>query len=138
MEFLFLSEDNISRSIDILAKKEYNYEYEDGRIVRATEADIELSGEIVTSKVRRLYFEMVELKNIIIALLYILLSFVFLFIAKRRSRLVKVFIGALFILICLGSTIIFDFSQGIDQILTICSTVLFLHLLEPGSTNKNR
>jgi len=110
VEYLFLSEDNISRSIDISEKKEYNYEYEEGRIVRATEADIELSGEIVTSKVRRLYFEMVELKKVIIALLYILLSFVFLFIAKRRSRLVKVFIGALFILICLGSTIIFDFS----------------------------
>ena len=33
------------------AKKEYNYEYGEGRIVRATEADITLSGEIVTSKV---------------------------------------------------------------------------------------
>lgn len=32
-------------------QKKYNYEYEEGRIVRATEADIELSGEIVTSKV---------------------------------------------------------------------------------------
>jgi len=42
---------HIVRSIDITAKKEYNYEYEEGRIVRATEADIELSGEIVTSKV---------------------------------------------------------------------------------------
>ena len=39
---------NIVRSIDISGKKEYNYEYEEGRIVRATEADIELSGEIVT------------------------------------------------------------------------------------------
>ena len=34
-----------------MGKKEYNYEYEEGRIVRATEADIELNGEIVTSKV---------------------------------------------------------------------------------------
>ena len=33
------------------AGKEYNYEYEEGRIVRATEADIELNSEIVTSKV---------------------------------------------------------------------------------------
>ena len=41
---------NIVRSIDISGKKEYNYEYEEGRIVRATEADIELSGEIVTTK----------------------------------------------------------------------------------------
>ena len=32
------------------AKKEYNYTYEDGRIVRATESDIVLSGEIVTTK----------------------------------------------------------------------------------------
>ena len=31
-------------------KKEYNYEYEEGRIVRAAEADIELSGEVVTDK----------------------------------------------------------------------------------------
>lgn len=38
---------NIVRSIDISGKKEYNYEYEDGRIIRATEADIELSGEII-------------------------------------------------------------------------------------------
>ena len=42
---------NIVRSIDISGKKEYNYEYEEGRIVRATEANIELSGEIITSKV---------------------------------------------------------------------------------------
>ena len=42
---------NIVRSIDISGKKEYNYEYEEGRIVRATEADIELNGEIVISKV---------------------------------------------------------------------------------------
>ena len=42
---------NIVRSIDISCKKEYNYEYEESRIVRATEADIDLSGEIVTSKV---------------------------------------------------------------------------------------
>ena len=42
---------NIVRSIDISGKKKYNYEYEEGRIVRATEADIELNEEIVTSKV---------------------------------------------------------------------------------------
>ena len=41
---------NIVRSIDILANREYNYEYEEGKIVRATESDIELSGDIVTSK----------------------------------------------------------------------------------------
>ena len=31
-------------------RKGYNYEYEEGRIIRATEADIEVSGEIITSK----------------------------------------------------------------------------------------
>ena len=41
---------NIVRSIDISGEKEYNYEYEEGKIVRATEAEIELSGDIVTSK----------------------------------------------------------------------------------------
>ena len=49
--YLYDGEGNIVRSIDFVAKKEYNYEYEEGRIVRATEANIELSGEIVTSKV---------------------------------------------------------------------------------------
>ena len=32
-------------------QKEYNYEYEEGRLIRATEADSTLSGEIITSKV---------------------------------------------------------------------------------------
>ena len=49
--YVYDGEGNIVRSIDISGKKEYNYEYEEGRIVRATEADIELNGEIVTSKV---------------------------------------------------------------------------------------
>ena len=49
--YVYDGDGNIVRSIDITAKKEYNYTYEEGRIVRATEADIELSGEIVTSKV---------------------------------------------------------------------------------------
>ncbi len=35
---------NIVRSVDILANKEYNYTYEFGRIVRATEADVSLNG----------------------------------------------------------------------------------------------
>ena len=34
-----------------MGKKEYNYEYEDGRIVRATESNITVTNEIVTSKV---------------------------------------------------------------------------------------
>ena len=50
-KYVYDGNGNIVRSIDITAKKEYNYEYEEGRLVRATEADIELSGEIVTSKV---------------------------------------------------------------------------------------
>ena len=50
-KYVYDGNGNIVRSIDISGKKEYNYEYEEGRIVRATEADIELSGEIVTSKV---------------------------------------------------------------------------------------
>ena len=49
--YVYAGDGNIVRSIDIFAKKEYNYEYEEGRIVRATEADITLSGEIVTAKV---------------------------------------------------------------------------------------
>ena len=34
-----------------MGKKCYNYEYEEGRIARATEADVEFAGELVTSKV---------------------------------------------------------------------------------------
>ena len=49
--YVYNGDGNIVRSIDISGKKEYNYEYEKGRIVRATEADIKFSGEIVTSKV---------------------------------------------------------------------------------------
>ncbi|MBQ7336424.1 MAG: hypothetical protein IJW92_08135 [Clostridia bacterium] len=41
----------MNRSIDIQAQKEYNYEYEEGKILRAAESDITLNGEIVTSKV---------------------------------------------------------------------------------------
>ena len=49
-KYVYDGKGNIVRSIDFSGKKEYNYEYEDGRIVRATEADIVLSGEIVTKK----------------------------------------------------------------------------------------
>lgn len=49
-KYVYDGDGNIVRSIDISYKKEYNYEYEEGRIVRATEADITLSGEIVTAK----------------------------------------------------------------------------------------
>ena len=34
-----------------MAKKEYNYQYESGKLVRATESDVEFTGEIVTAKV---------------------------------------------------------------------------------------
>jgi len=50
-KYTYDGEGNIVRSIDISGKKEYNYEYEEGKIIRATEADIELSGEIVSAKV---------------------------------------------------------------------------------------
>ncbi len=43
-------EGNIVRSIDFIAKKEYNYEYEQGKLIRATESDIEYANEIVTAK----------------------------------------------------------------------------------------
>ena len=33
------------------SEKEYTYVYEEGRLMSATEADIELSGEIVSAKV---------------------------------------------------------------------------------------
>ena len=59
---------NIVRSIDISGKKEYNYEYEEGRIVRATESDIELSGEIVIAKsivnTVKYYYKDGELKRV--------------------------------------------------------------------------
>jgi len=41
---------HIVSSIDILQKKEYTYTYENGRISRAAESAITLSGEIVTAK----------------------------------------------------------------------------------------
>ena len=50
-KYVYDGDGNIVRSIDISGKKEYNYEYEEGRIVRTTEADIALNDEIVTSKV---------------------------------------------------------------------------------------
>ena len=50
-KYVYDGKGNIVRSIDILSKKEYNYEYEDGRIVRATESNITVTNEIVTSKV---------------------------------------------------------------------------------------
>ena len=41
---------NIVQSIDITNKKCYNYEYEEGKIIRTTESDITLSGEAVVFK----------------------------------------------------------------------------------------
>ena len=37
--------------IDIVAAREYNYQYEDGKLIRATEAMVEFTNEMVTSKV---------------------------------------------------------------------------------------
>lgn len=41
---------NLNRSIDIYAKKEYNYEYDEGKIIRAAESDIILNGELVIGR----------------------------------------------------------------------------------------
>ena len=49
-KYVYDGQGNIVRSIDVLGKKEYNYSYEDGRLIRATESDITLSGEVVTAK----------------------------------------------------------------------------------------
>ena len=49
-KYTYDGQGNIVRSIDMLAQKEYNYEYDDGRIVRATEASVEFSNALVVSK----------------------------------------------------------------------------------------
>ena len=49
-KYLYDGEGNIIRSIDIPAEKEYNYEYDEGKLVRATESDVIISDDIVISK----------------------------------------------------------------------------------------
>ena len=49
-KYVYDGDGNIVRSIDISGKKEYNYEYEEGKIIRAAESDITLNGEIVTGR----------------------------------------------------------------------------------------
>ena len=49
-KYVYDGQGNILRSIDVLGEKEYNYSYENGRLVRATESDITLTNEIVTAK----------------------------------------------------------------------------------------
>lgn len=50
-KYVYDKSGNIIRSIDIFALKEYNYEYDNGILVRATECDITLdTNEIVVSK----------------------------------------------------------------------------------------
>ena len=49
-KYVYDGQGNIVRSIDILGQKEYNYEYDAGKVVRATESDIALSDEMVVSK----------------------------------------------------------------------------------------
>ncbi len=52
-KYTYDGEGNIVRSIDIVARKEYNYQYEDGHLVRATECAITLGeNEAVTAKTR--------------------------------------------------------------------------------------
>ena len=49
-KYVYDGQGNIVRSIDILGQKEYNYEYDAGKVVRATECNIVLSDEMVVSK----------------------------------------------------------------------------------------
>ena len=76
-KYVYDGNGNIVRSIDMTSKKEYNYEYEEGRIVRATEADIDLSSEIVISKVivnTVKYYYDTEGKNIYIDHVYCIIT----------------------------------------------------------------
>ena len=49
-KYTYDGEGNIVRSIDFFALKEYNYEYEEGRIIRATECDIAVEGELIAAR----------------------------------------------------------------------------------------
>ena len=49
-KYVYDGSGNIVHSIDFCGNKCYNYEYEEGRIVRATEANATFAGEIVTAK----------------------------------------------------------------------------------------
>jgi len=52
-KYAYDSQSNIVRSVDIVACKEYNYSYEEGRLLRTVEYDITVSAEgITTSKTR--------------------------------------------------------------------------------------
>lgn len=48
--YVYDGKGNIVRSLDKICKKEYTYEYEDDRVIRATESDVTLSGETVTAR----------------------------------------------------------------------------------------
>lgn len=50
-KYVYDGQGNIVRSLDIKGNKEYNYLYEDGKIVQSTESDIVLNeNDFVTSK----------------------------------------------------------------------------------------
>ncbi|MBQ2866168.1 MAG: hypothetical protein IJE90_06615 [Clostridia bacterium] len=49
-KYVYDGEGNIVRSIDIRAEKEYNYTYEDGKLMRAVEYDVEFADELVTKR----------------------------------------------------------------------------------------
>ena len=49
-QYVYDGQGNIVRSIDFLAGIEYAYTYENGRIIRAAESAVTLSGETVTAK----------------------------------------------------------------------------------------
>lgn len=48
--YVYDGKGNIVRSLYKICKKEYTYEYEDDRVIRATESDVTLSGETVTAR----------------------------------------------------------------------------------------
>lgn len=50
-KYVYDGDGNIVQSIDFTCQKCYNYEYEEGRIVRATEADVAFSGEIAVTMI---------------------------------------------------------------------------------------
>lgn len=51
-KYVYDGQGNVVRSIDILNRKEYNYEYDAGKVVRATECNITVDeNEFITSKV---------------------------------------------------------------------------------------
>ena len=49
-KYVYDGQGNIVRSLDFVARKEYSYEYEAGKIVRATECDLDIENEHILHK----------------------------------------------------------------------------------------